>query len=186
MSRRTDERGGVLVELALVAPVLMVLIVGIIDFGIMFSEQISFRTGVREASWNSSRAILGSTDGCPLTFSGAPPPDSTQRIMCMVKDRSDLPDADRDIRVSVRLVDFGDLGAMATFGVGKGVMVCAMRNTRSVTSFFTGLLDGRVQRYRLTNVIIAVDTANPLSTGEETPLPGENWNWCDPGVAPPP
>jgi|GEM_PF-817205 len=182
-ARRRDERGAVLVELALIVPILIVLIMGIIDFGVMYSEQISFRGGVREASWNGSRAILGSADGCDLTFAGPAPAAATQRLMCMAKDRAEL--AEADLRVKVRLVDLANPAVAGTGAVGQGVMVCAMRPARSTTRFFGPLLDHRVQRARLTNVIIAADPGAPLADGEEQPLAGQNWSWCDPTVAPP-
>ena len=183
-SRRAGgDRGAILVELAMVTPFLVMLIMGIVDFGVMFSESISLRGGIREADWNASRGILGSADGCALTFAGTAPPAPTQRVMCLAKDRSEL--VETDLRVKVRLVNLASAGTPGTHAVGQGLMVCAMRSARSTTRFFSPLLDGRIQRARLTNVIIAVDATNSIVDGEEQPLPGENWNWCDPTVAPP-
>jgi hypothetical protein len=177
------ERGAVLVELAMVTPILIVLVMGIVDFGMMFSERISMRGGVREASWNASRGMLGSADGCTLTFAGPAPSAATQRVMGLAKDRSELPEA--NYRVKVRLVDLDNASLAGTGAVGQGIMVCAMRPARSTTRFFAGLLDNRVQEGRLTNVIIVTDPANPITPGEEQPLPGRDWSWCNPAVAAP-
>lgn len=46
----SSERGAVLVEMALVAPVLILLLLGIVDFGWAFSENLDVRHGAREAS----------------------------------------------------------------------------------------------------------------------------------------
>lgn len=181
--RNRPERGAVLVELALVAPVLLVLVLGIIDFGMVFSDSISMRGGVREASWNASRGILGSADGCPLTFAGTAPTAATQRVMCLAKDRSELPAA--GMRVKVRLVDLSNPANPGIAAVGQGLMVCTMRYAHSTTGFFSMLLDDRLQRARLTNVIIASDAGNPVVDAEEAPLTGSDWSWCDPTVAPP-
>lgn len=176
--RNRGEKGAVLVELAMVTPLLIMLVMGIIDFGMMFSERISMRGGVREADWNASRGMLGSADGCTLTFAGPAPTVATQRVMCLAKDRSELPEA--NFRVKVRLVNLDTPTTPGTGAVGEGIMVCAMRPARSTTGFFSLLLNSRVQEARLTNVIIAVDTANPITNGEEQALPGRDWSWCDP------
>jgi len=51
-----DERGQGLVEFALILPVLLLILVGIIEFGSVYSKVISMRQGVREAGRQGSVA----------------------------------------------------------------------------------------------------------------------------------
>src|SRR4051794_35629646 len=52
MRRTIDDRGAAAVELALVLPVLMLLVMGIVQFGLAFNRQISLSGGAREgARW---------------------------------------------------------------------------------------------------------------------------------------
>ncbi len=50
MNRRGTERGASLVEFALVAPLLIMLVMGIIDFGWILSQSQDVRHGAREAA----------------------------------------------------------------------------------------------------------------------------------------
>lgn len=180
---RRGERGAVLVELALVVPILVVLVMGIVDYGMLFSQKIGLRGGVRESAWNGSRGIFGAapSPACGLTLSGATPDDNTQRLMCMVKHRSGL-DPD-EIRVKVRTVDLDDGSRPGRYDNGQGLMVCAMRRASSTTHFFSELLDDTFQVARLTTVIISIDPATTtVSGGEERAFSGMDggWSFCDP------
>lgn len=62
--RRSTESGAVAVEFALVAPVLLVLILGIIDFGFAFNAKIAVTQAAREGA----RVVaLGGTDSDATT-----------------------------------------------------------------------------------------------------------------------
>ena len=180
-----SERGAVLVELAMVVPILVLLIMGIVDYAVLFNQKIGLRGGVREAAWNGSRGIFGAgpSGSCGLTFSGAAPDAATQQIMCMVKRRSGLDP--REIRVMVRLVDLDTPSAPATYDNGKGLMVCAMRQASSTTHFFSSVLADSFQVSRLTTVILAIDPkVTKVGGGQETPFAGKagGWSFCDPTV----
>lgn len=180
MSRR--DRGAVLVELALVTPVLLILVMGIIDYGVLFSDKIALRGGVREATWNGSRSIFGSAQPCPLTGVGATgnaaADANARRLMCMVKWRSDLPAS--EIRVKVSLVAVNPAASPpAAFRRGGALMVCAMRSARSTTGFYGFVLDGTVQRARLTSVVVNDAAPGGVSALEETPFAGQSWAFCD-------
>ncbi len=198
-TRRRDERGGILVELAMVVPLLVALLMGVVDFAVVFSEKIDLRQGVREASWNGSRTIFGSRQPCPLTgFTGsgfAAADANAQRVMCMAKRRADLDPTTMRTKVVIFDIDtdttFTTGDPASYFVPGHGILVCAMRSTRSTTRFYAGLLDGGVQRTRLSNVILRKDdggtppTPTPVASAEESPLPAHDWSWCDPATAPP-
>jgi Flp pilus assembly protein TadG len=57
MRPATGDRGAAAVELALVLPVLLLLVMGIVEFGLAFNRQISLSGGAREgARWLSLHA----------------------------------------------------------------------------------------------------------------------------------
>ena len=60
--RRRSERGGVIVELAMVAPILIMLIMGIVDFTTLFNQKIGLRGGVQLENGFSAfvEALFGS------------------------------------------------------------------------------------------------------------------------------
>jgi len=177
------ERGAVLVELAMVVPILVVLIMGIVDYAVLFNQKIGIRGGVCEAAWNGSRGIFGAApnSSCSLTFPAALPDDNTQRIMCMVKRRSGLDQS--ELRVMVRVVDLDNPANPATYANGKGLMVCAMRKASSATHFFSSLFATSYQVSRLTTVILSIDpNVTFVGGGSETPFPTKagGWSFCDP------
>ena len=176
--RRRGERGAVLVELSFVLPLLIVLGMGIVDFATIFSQRITLRTGTREAAWNSSRGIFGSTQPCTTSFSSGTPNEATRRLVCMAKRRAEADDG--SVRVKVLLV--GLEGRPPSFTEGNGVLVCSMRAAQSVTGFFDTLLSDTVLTSRLTAVIIKIDPTNPIQEVSEAPLPGASWSFCDPSI----
>ncbi|HNI35810.1 MAG TPA: pilus assembly protein [Microthrixaceae bacterium] len=185
--RRRNDRGAVLVELAMVVPILVLLVMGIVDYGVLFNQKIGLRGGVREAAWNGSRGLFGAPvdSGCNLTFTGAPPDDPTQRVMCMVKRRSGL--APSEVRVMVRFVDFNNSASAGTYATGRGLMVCAMRKANSTTHFFSSLFSTSYQVSRLSTVIVSIPPGGSMTGGQETPFAGRvgGWSFCDPAQAPP-
>jgi Flp pilus assembly protein TadG len=71
MPRRRDERGAALVEFALVLPVLVLFVFGIVEFGRAYSARIQLTSAVREGA----RAVaLGGTpaEAADATKDGAP------------------------------------------------------------------------------------------------------------------
>lgn len=148
-----------MVEFALVIPVFLLVVMGIIDFGATFNDYNSVRQGVREGA---RQAVVADWDLDSCTGS------SSQKIACITKDRIDL-DANR-VRVKVS-VD-GDYEA------GDQLTVCAMYRARSLTGMFGGLLDDQVLTSSITMRIEQIDDENAVTDYAETALTGESWSWC--------
>jgi hypothetical protein len=163
------------VELAFAIIPIMMVLTALVDFGTVFDMSIDARSNVRNASWNSARAILGSTTGCNLT--GPPGDAATQRVMCMAKRNSGVPEA--NIRVMVRFVDFNNVSNPATHTVGNGLMVCTMTKMTSTTGFWAPLLNNRVLKMRMETPITYVGLT-PIVGGSETAFSGQSWSFCDP------
>ncbi|HBX78767.1 MAG TPA: hypothetical protein DEG43_14070 [Acidimicrobiaceae bacterium] len=172
---KPSERGAAAVELAFAIIPIMMVLTALVDFGTVFDMSIDARSNVRNASWNSARAILGSTTGCNLT--GPPGDAATQRVMCMAKRNSGVPEA--NIRVMVRFVDFNNVSNPATHTVGNGLMVCTMTKMTSTTGFWAPLLNNRVLKMRMETPITYVGLT-PIVGGSETAFSGQSWSFCDP------
>ena len=81
-SGRSD--GASAVEFALVVPVLLLLVFGIIEYGLWFSDSARRRQGVREAARQGVVGNFG-TESCDLT--GASGDANAQALMCTAQDR---------------------------------------------------------------------------------------------------
>ena len=148
-----------MVEFALIVPVFLLVVMGVIDFAGTFNDYNSVRQGVREGA---RQAVVADwdLDGCTGT--------SSQKIACVTKDRIDLDDA--RVRVKVQLE--GD------YEPGEQLTVCTMYRARSLTGMFGGLLDNQVLTSHITMRIEQIDDDAPVTTYAETALTGENWTWC--------
>ena len=180
-ARTGRERGAVIVELAMVVPLLIVLALGIVDYGTLFTDKISLKGGVREAVWNGGRQIWGSALDCGLTGvtpTANPAGDAnTERLMCMTKTRTEL-EAEQ-MRVMVKIVNIESPATPGVYAPGAGIMVCAMRQAHSVTGFYGFVLNGTVQKSRLVGLVQNA-TAPGITDLSETPFPGQSWAFCDP------
>jgi Flp pilus assembly protein TadG len=70
-SKRPSERGAVAVEFALLLPLLMVLVFGVIDFGRLFNAQVSVTQAAREGA---RLAALGYTNSAVISRTTAAAP----------------------------------------------------------------------------------------------------------------
>ena len=66
--RDRDERGAALVEFALILPILVLFLFGIVEFGRAYSARIQLTSAVREGA----RAVALGDDGVAATQAGAP------------------------------------------------------------------------------------------------------------------
>ena len=156
-----DERGSNLVEFALVVPIFLLLVMGIIDFSIAFNDYNRVRSGVAE----------GARQGVVANFSaaGCTEASASLNLACITKERIGLDAA--DTRVKILLPD-------GTYDVGDPLRVCAMHDVDSLTGMFDVILDSRVASSSIDMRIERLDDADPVTDYEETPLSGEDWTWC--------
>ncbi|MGI9624373.1 MAG: TadE family protein [Acidimicrobiales bacterium] len=155
------ERGANLVEFALVVPIFLLLVMGIIDFSMAFNDYNRVRSGVAEATRQGVVANF-SAAGCAEA-------DSSSNLVCITKDRIGLDPA--GTRVKILLPD-------GTYDVGDPLRVCAMQDVDSITGMFDVILDARVATSSIDMRIEKLDDADPVTDLEETPLSGESWSWC--------
>jgi Flp pilus assembly protein TadG len=166
--RRKDgaERGAALVEMAIALPVLVILLTGIIDFGMVLSDQISLRQGVREGARQAAVADFGSS--CTATGTNA---DRT-KLVCLTKARTDVD----DVRVYIKLAPAsGTTPVPTTPTVGQAVIVCAAAPMESLSGFWSPVL---ADRYLTSETRMRVEVASTLTAGGDVDPSGEGWAWC--------
>ncbi len=147
-----------MVEFALVIPLFLLVVFGIIDFGLALNDYNSVRQGVREGARQGVVGEFGSS--CVGT--------ANQRLVCLTENRIGLdPSA---TRVKVKLE--------GAYSAGDQLTVCVQYPIKSTTGMFSSLLGGKVLRSEITMRLEALDSVDPLTSSEESPLPGKDWSWC--------
>jgi Flp pilus assembly protein TadG len=171
-ARRTtrDQSGATLVEFALVAPVLFLIVAAIIDFGLTFSNFIAVRGGVGSAARQGAVANFGPS--CTLNaFSTAPSAD-IQHLMCTTKSRIGVTPSSK-VYVKVLFDPTGSAG----YKVTNGLIVCAQTPMTSTTGLTSPFLAGRFLRSKV-QMSIEQTSGVTETAGEEAAPPGADWSWC--------
>jgi Flp pilus assembly protein TadG len=167
------ERGAVAVEFALVVPILVLLLFGIVDYGLWFQDSIALRQGVREGARQGIVENFGTDRSC----TGASASANVKALICRVK--SDAGTATGRTYVKVEVLDAdGDAGVV--WEQGGTLRVCAMTADTGGTGFVPlpagGVITSRVDM-RIEQELSAGATG--AGGGEESPPPGKDWLWCD-------
>jgi len=170
------ERGSALVEFAIVMPILMLLVFGVIEFGLAYSNKIAVRQGVREAARQGAVGNFGPafTTGAPCHLTGAATasPD-VKNLMCLTKSEIGIDNAKTRVKVLSGLSNFA---APGTFAHTDSIVVCAQTPLDSVSGLFAPFLGGTVLHSKTSIRIEVSDLVE--SGGEETPPTGGDWSWC--------
>ncbi len=127
------------VELALVAPFLLLIVFGIIDFGISFGNYESVRSGTREAARLGVVNDLQNAPSCKINGSTVTPPanptnttDGTNALICLAKNRIGLDSGETKIQVSI-----------TGQAVGDDLEVCASFPVTALNGFTAAFLSGQ-------------------------------------------
>lgn len=162
--RRDD--GATAVEFALVAPVLLLLVFGIIEYGLWFSDSLATRQGVREAARQGAVANFGEDTSCGLISPSTSDPN-TLKLMCTAQDRISGITGDPAVKV----------WAPEGWLRGKPLVVCSQLKV----GVGTGIIPLPNDRIIQSEVEMAIENASPapvFTGGEETAPAGANWTWC--------
>jgi len=119
-SRKTRDRGSVAVEFALVLPVLLLIVFGIIDFGRALNAQIVLTGAAREGV---RLAALGYPDAAIQARVAAAAPDLSGVIVSVTANcpQGAGPAADADVNVSYSFSFITPIGAVAGLFGGSGL-----------------------------------------------------------------
>lgn len=174
---RSTERGATLVEFALAFPVLVMLFLGIVDFGMNFSARIQTAHAAREVARAASVARVGHSTTCATV--GIAPSTALHEAICLAKNTTGL-DPSR-VRVRIAYMD-GDgkttTDLSNTTTSPNSIMVCVMTAAQSVTGVYSQLFDTKAFMSRA-----VAKTAKPyggayIPIGSEDPLVGKTWSFC--------
>jgi hypothetical protein len=153
--------------MAIVAPLLILLLFGIIDFGFVFNDTIALRQGARDGARQAVVSFVGSDSSCSQSW-GTTPNTNTQQLTCLIKSRVGLNAVNTRVKI-----DFEG----TTFTPKKSLAVCVMYPIDSVTGIFDPFLNGVFKtevQMRIEQSVAGVT----IQEAEENALPGQNWSWC--------
>jgi hypothetical protein len=162
------------VELALILPLFLVLVFGVIEFGITYNNSITVREGAREAARQGAVANFGSTTSCSLTGLTGSPSTDVQKLMCNTKQQIGLSYANTRVKVLSGSADFSSSG---TFQKGEELIVCAEYPVDTMAKFVAPVLGGSLLKSKA-SIRIEASYSNTETAGYETPLSGDDWSWC--------
>jgi Flp pilus assembly pilin Flp len=197
--RVRDERGNAMVEFALVAPLLVVMLFGIIDFGNVYNQLQSLRQGVQEGARvgvvpAQSGAPWGTNTSCGLTGLSPSTNTDTQALMCTVKADIGAGNAARvDIiyaaspgctPISTACFEGTWTAPSSSQQVGGVLVVCAAIPLSSISGLFAPLLNGKFMtskaEYAIEQPLPSGRPSGSDAQGYETDPTGQNWSWCTP------
>lgn len=162
--RFKSERGASAVEMALVLPALVLLLAGIMDFGLVFNDLMALRQGVGAGVRQGVVAQSGTSSTCTIT-GAAIANTETRKLMCLTKGLIDLDEAETRTMISFPGVKTK----------GGSLVICAQTPMESKTTIFDPLLSGALKakvHMRIEQDLSAYGTAS------ETALAGSDWTWC--------
>lgn len=177
--RPRRDGGAALVEFALIAPVLFLVLFGVIEFGIALNDYQSIRHGVRDGARQAVVQQYGAEDGSCTSISA---PLEVKKVICITKERIGLGD---DVRVRV---DY-DLAGAGVSGNHGSISVCAQRNVEPFTGAIPAIdgisLKSSIEM-RLERALPDADDDGISDVGEhadfptfdENPPPGGDWSGC--------
>lgn len=128
-------------EFALVLPVLVLFLFGIIDFGIAYDRSLSLRSGVQQGARAAVVANLGPTTPTGCTLSGVVTTTQEGRLLCLTKRNIGLTPQDR-VRVRFSFVDANGSGTPA-HEVGDYIRFCVDYPMQSASGALAPLFNGR-------------------------------------------
>jgi Flp pilus assembly protein TadG len=161
-----------LVELALILPIFLVLVFGVIEFGITYNNLITVRQGTREAARQGAVGNFGGLSSCSLN--SATGSTDIQKLMCLTKQQIGLSYANTRVKIMSASSDFTSSG---TFQKGEAIVVCTEYPVDTMAKFVSPVLGSAVLKSK-TSMRIEASYTNTETAGQETALSSGNWSWC--------
>jgi hypothetical protein len=155
------------VEFALVVPLVVTLLFGVIDFGVVWSNQIAVRQGVREGARTGVVANFGNTTSCSLHGTTGASID-IQKLMCTTKNRIGI-----DPSKIYVMVTFD-----SSYDAGQGLIVCAQGPMTSLTGMFSPFLNGKFYKTKVEMNIEQKSGSTETGGAEDVSGIGGSWSWC--------
>jgi Flp pilus assembly protein TadG len=159
---KRNEEGASLVEFALLLPVLVLILFGIVDFGSLYNSYQSVRQGARDGM-RQAVVAMPTNQTCTVQSGGTQITGDAQQLVCYVKARVGLGDNTR-----VRIIWNGPQTSAATdktnFPAGNPVMVCVQYPAQSLSGILAPFLNGKVLNTQAETLIEQDNNTLPLTT----------------------
>jgi Flp pilus assembly protein TadG len=161
--RARGARGAAAVEFALVLLPLMLIVFGIIDYGLYFNNSVSVRQGVREVA----RQIVVANYSTPAACATG---TQVERLVC----KSNLEVG------ALAGTAYSKIIVPTTWARGSAVIVCSQVKNTGTTGFVPLPADGYVRsRVQMSIEADPIDAPAPTGSTASDPLPaGGSWSWC--------
>jgi Flp pilus assembly protein TadG len=163
--RRGDDSGAAAVEFALVTPLLLVMLFGIIDYGIWFADSISARQAVRNVARQGSVGQFACANAVP---------NPLENLACSVRSGIDQVSGNAAVRVTVAQTPISAGGA--TWTQGFTLRVCAMTQHQALLPLVPMPNSGI--SYTRVDMPIEVGGVTGATTYTDAALGGASWSWC--------
>lgn len=176
------DAGAAALEFALVLPVLVLILFGIIDYGLYFSNNIDAESGVQTAA---RQAIVGNLDPTCTTPKDVPTGTTSQQVgelMCMVKRNTGSITGTSYIKV-VFPADPANPNPPNPPGwfPGQQLIVCEVIDVQGLTGYVPLPRHGGKVLIR-TKVVTQLETVaianQQADNGGEEDAPSIDWTWC--------
>lgn len=174
------DRGASAVEFALIAPVLLAVLFGIVDYGLYFADTLSVQQGLSSAARTATLApadVSGpkwGTATCALQVSGPPQSALLQPLACSVLDT--VQPVGGQLFVRAELVD-ADGQATETWQTGSRLRLCAISEHPPVLPFVPLPEGGRI-RAHVDMPVQAAPVPLVMTPVSSAPPAGTDWDWC--------
>jgi Flp pilus assembly protein TadG len=148
--------------MAIVIPLILLLVFGVIEFGVGFNQKISLNQGVRESA---RAAAVANYNGGDASCTGAP----AAQTICLTKKRAELGGAKAKVVVT-------DPNGNGVADVGENFVVCGAYPLKSMTGLFSGFLNNK---FLHSKVVMRIEQQSAtFDSAEDAPLSGDDWAWC--------
>jgi hypothetical protein len=163
-----------MVELAIILPIFLLLVFGVIEFGITYNNLITLRQGTREGARQGAVGNFGSTSSCSLTGLSGSPSTDIQKLMCLTKQQIGLTYANTRVKIMSGSADFTSAGS---FQKGESIIICVEYPVDAMAKFVSPVLGSAVLKTK-TSMRIETSYSTTETGGQETALSSGNWSWC--------
>ena len=154
-----EQRGAAAVEFALVLPVLLAIVFGIIDYGIVFDNALNARQGVREAA---RQGVVGN-----FSMAGCDTGTSMTQLVCKTNKQV----------APVAGTSYTMVKVPATWTRGATLVVCSQVKNTGTTGFVPLPANGIVRSKTQMSIETEAPASTPVTTSDTAPA-GSDWAWC--------
>jgi hypothetical protein len=160
--RAGGDEGAALVEFALVGPIVLVLIFGIIEFGFAFSAQLELRSASREGG-----RLAAVDNGCAGSTTCGTDQAQLDALIAATRSRANGLAQRSNLKISISCTSSSNLCKDAK--IGDSVTVCLNYMLRSQTGFFAPILDTKLMSSK---AVFRVEQPPTFREGTDSGGPG--------------